>query len=283
MTYPPETPSSTYPPDPPSDYPPDMTMSTYPSPVIETPPGFGADDDQTSATAAAKEQAAAVGNTAAEAGQQVADVVKSEATNVADEAKTQARNLLGQTREELSSQAGTQQQRVAGGLKSLHSELQSMANNSETDGLATQVVRQVADRASSAASWLENRDPGQVVTEVQRFARQRPGAFLAVAAVAGLLAGRLTRGLTADSSSGSGSSGTGQSGQQTSPTNPALRPSPDNGWQTTGTTSYDAGAGPDPAQAYVAPQPPPATWSQDPIPPAGDSGYSAPGTGGVGR
>ncbi|MEP6632117.1 MAG: hypothetical protein ABJA89_16730, partial [Lapillicoccus sp.] len=31
-----------------------------------------------------------------------------------------------------------------------------------------------------------------------RFARQRPGMFLALAAVGGVLAGRLTRGLTAD-------------------------------------------------------------------------------------
>lgn len=279
MTYPPETPS-TYPPEEQSGYAEDNEMSAYPSSVVETPPGFGSDqNDQSSTAGAAKEQAAAVTGTAAQAGQQVADVVKSEAGNVAQQANHEARNLLGQTREELSSQAGSQQQRAAGGLRSLHSELQDMASKSETDGPAAQLVRQVADRAGSAASWLENRDPGQIVTEVQRFARQRPGAFLAVAAVAGLLAGRLTRGLTADSSSG-GSSDGARSDLSTSPTNPALLPPPDSGWQTGGTASY--GADLDPAQAYDAPQPQPPTWSQDPSSPIGDGGY-APGTGGVDR
>lgn len=282
MTYPPETPSSTYQPEASSGYAPEQNVSTYPGPVVAPPPGFGSDPGSESSTAdAAKEQAAAVTGTAAQAGQQVADVVKNEAGNVAQQAKYEARNLLGQTREELSSQAGTQQQRVAGGLRSLHSELQDMASKSDSDGPAAQMVRQVADRAGSAASWLENREPGQVVTEVQRFARQRPGAFLAVAAVAGLLAGRLTRGLTADSSSGSASSDLGRSDLSTSPTDPALGATPGNGWQTSGTPAY--AAVPDPAQAYEAPQPPPATWSQDPVPPAGEGGYYAPGTGGVGR
>ncbi|TLM80215.1 hypothetical protein FDW83_19020, partial [Pseudarthrobacter sp. NamE2] len=49
----------------------------------------------------------------------------------------------------------------------------------------------------SVASWLENKQPGDLLNEVQRFARNRPGTFLLLAAGAGVLAGRLTRGLTA--------------------------------------------------------------------------------------
>jgi hypothetical protein len=40
------------------------------------------------------------------------------------------------------------------------------------------------------------------VDEVQSFARRRPGVFLALAAAAGLVAGRLTRGIKAASSDG---------------------------------------------------------------------------------
>ena len=47
------------------------------------------------------------------------------------------------------------------------------------------------------ASWLDGRDPGSLLTEVKSFARQRPGTFLLLAAGAGVLAGRLSRSLSA--------------------------------------------------------------------------------------
>ncbi|MDQ4039455.1 MAG: hypothetical protein M3313_14150 [Actinomycetota bacterium] len=229
--------------------------------MTETPSGFGGDSgSESSKTDVAKQQAAEVGGTAAQAGQHVAGVAKDEAANVAGQAKYEARNLLNQTRGELSSQASSQQQRAASGLRSLSSELQSMASKSESDGPATKVARQAADQVNSAASWLENREPGEIVTEIQRFARQRPGAFLAIAATAGVLVGRLTRGLTADSSSGSGSAGYSGTAAGTG-----------DGWQQSGTAAY--GTTLDPALAYEAP---PATtgWSADPAMPV-SGGYAA--------
>ena len=74
-----------------------------------------------------------------------------------------------------------------------------MAKNSEQDGLATDLARQAADRAQQAAGWLADRDPGTLLDEVRSFARRKPGTYLAIALGAGVLAGRLTRGLTAPS------------------------------------------------------------------------------------
>ena len=314
MSYPPETPASTYPPEPsttfPSAPPPSQYQSppsSYPSqvsppPPPPPPPGFESDAGSDSSTAeVAKGQASQVGDTAAQAGQQVAEVAKEQVANVAEQTKTEAKNLLSQTRDELSSQAGNQQQRAAGGLRSLGSELQSMAaGNSDGDGPAAQVARQAADRINTAAGWLENRDPGQVLTEVQRFARQRPGAFLALAAVAGLAAGRLTRGLTADSSADSSGTSSGaegstyQTGLGTESSAYASPARPDNAWPTPGTapdpaTAYGPGYGAPaqsfdaPAQSFDAPAPPPPTWPQEPTPPAGGSQYYDPGTGTAGR
>src|SRR4029077_10670527 len=48
-----------------------------------------------------------------------------------------------------------------------------------------------------AAGWLADRDPGALLDEVRSFARRKPGTYLAIALGAGVLAGRLTRGLTA--------------------------------------------------------------------------------------
>lgn len=70
-----------------------------------------------------------------------------------------------------------------------------MAQSSDTPGLAADLVRQVSERADSAASWLDARDPGSLLSEVKSYARRKPGTFIAAAAIAGVVAGRLTRAL----------------------------------------------------------------------------------------
>jgi ElaB/YqjD/DUF883 family membrane-anchored ribosome-binding protein len=130
-----------------------------------------------------------------EAGQRVTDVAKDQAGNVAAEAKSQAKDLLNQGREQVRLQAAEQQTRVAGGLHSVSRELRSMADGSIEQGMAADLAREASDRVHSIASWLESREPGQLLEEVRSFARERPGAFLGLAAAAGVLAGRLGRGL----------------------------------------------------------------------------------------
>lgn len=150
-----------------------------------------------SKTDAAKDEAAEVKDQAVDSAQNVAETAKTEAANVASEVKSNARNLLDQARTDLTEQAGNQQQKAAQGLHSISSELHTMARASDQPGVATDLVRQAAERSASVATWLENRDPGSLLTEVKSFARQRPGAFLLAAAGAGILAGRLSRNLSA--------------------------------------------------------------------------------------
>jgi len=155
----------------------------------------------------AKDQAAGVAGSAKDAGQHVAGVAKDEAGNVAAEATRQAKDVVGQARAELAQQASDQQQRVAGGLRSIGSELGSMAERSDQSGVAADLAQQASSKLHEVADWLEQRDPSSLLDEVKTFARRRPGAFLAIALGAGLAAGRLTRGLK-DEASGSDVSGT---------------------------------------------------------------------------
>jgi hypothetical protein len=69
-----------------------------------------------------------------------------------------------------------------------------MADGGERSGTASEIARQVADRGDRLATWLGDREPGDLVEEVRSLARRRPWAFLAGAALAGVVAGRLTRG-----------------------------------------------------------------------------------------
>ena len=146
----------------------------------------------------AKQQAAEVGQKASDAGQHVAGVAKEQGSQVVGEAGRQAKDLLDQASGQLSEQAGVQQQKLAVGLRSLSSELSSMAHGNESPGVATDLAHQAAERSGALAGWLDGHDPSDVLSEIGSFARRRPGAFLAIAAGVGFAAGRLTRGLTAD-------------------------------------------------------------------------------------
>ncbi|MCU1516664.1 MAG: hypothetical protein JWQ75_1385 [Pseudarthrobacter sp.] len=163
---------------------------------------------------AVKDEASDVARTAKDSAQSVAETAKAEASNVAAEVKTNARDLLHQAKSDLTSQAGTQQQKVADGLRSISDELHTMAQASDQPGVASDLIRQVADRSTSVASWLDGRDPGSLLDEVKSFARQRPGTFLLLAAGAGVLAGRLSRSLSAGApeSSTTAARSTGASG-----------------------------------------------------------------------
>ena len=155
-----------------------------------------------------------VGQTAAEAGSQVATTAADEAKHVALEAKQQATNVISQGRQQVTQQIQTQarngQQKAAQGLSSIAGELRSMADNSQQSGPATDLVRQATSKIDEVATWIEAREPGDLLEEVRSFARRRPGAFLLGAAVAGVLAGRLTTGVVASHKDSGPSSTTGR-------------------------------------------------------------------------
>ncbi|WP_205475097.1 hypothetical protein [Nocardioides sp. SYSU D00038] len=150
--------------------------------------------------------------------QQAASTAKDEATSVAQDAASEARALageateqakqvasdaLGQVNEQLADQARQQRDRVAQTLTSVSDELAAMAGQGQ-QGLVTDLARQAAERARSLGTHLEQHEPGQLLDDVRRFARERPGTFLLGALAAGVLAGRLLRS-TGDSVAAAGS------------------------------------------------------------------------------
>jgi hypothetical protein len=153
----------------------------------------------------AKEKAAELGQAAGERGGQVASTVASEAKHVASQARREARDLLDEGIGQIRDQAREGQRKTAESLRAIAGQLEDMAEKADAPGVAIDVVQEVSDRARSVASWLEAREPGDLLGEVRGFARRRPGVFLAGAALAGVLAGRLTRGVVAEVKQDSGS------------------------------------------------------------------------------
>lgn len=242
--------------------------------------GNGAD----STAGQARQQAGEVAETAKQTGAQVASTVKEQAGEVTAEAGRQAKQVWQEARSEFTDQASTQQQRVAGGLHSLADELRQMADGSQENGVASDLARQAADRAHGVAEWLQTREPGDLLSELQSFARRRPGVYLGVAAAAGLLVGRLTRGLTGSGEASTES--TGRSALDAGATYPAPRatrvppPPPTAGYTGVGTglgtdigTGLGTGVGRDPGFGVgvggIQEDPdlvPPASFAPDPAP-----------------
>jgi polyhydroxyalkanoate synthesis regulator phasin len=169
-----------------------LPASTPPQRGESLPPGLA--EEQGTADVV-KDQASDLSHSSVQAGKHVAEVAREQASDVAAEAGRQGRDLLQQAQDQLGEQAAQGQQGLAKQLLSLSNELRTMADASGRGGMAAGLAHQAASRVRDAGQWLDDRNPGQVADEMQSFARRRPAVFLALAAGAGLVAGRLTRGL----------------------------------------------------------------------------------------
>jgi hypothetical protein len=146
----------------------------------------------TTTTQRAQETAA----TAAEESKHVAGAAADQARELAAEATQQARSVVKDTVTELQGQLddqGRQQKdRVVGTLSSFGDDLGQMAEG--RSGLAADLAQETARRAQDLSRQLESREPRELLDDVRRFARERPGAFLLGALAAGVVVGRLVRG-----------------------------------------------------------------------------------------
>ena len=152
-------------------------------------------------TEVAREQVSEVGQSAGGAAAHVAKHSKEQVGEVAAEAQRQARDLLGEARTQVSQQAGNQRDRLTEALMSVGSELEEMADKGGRGGIASEIARQGARQIRSMAGQLDGREPADLFGDLRTYARRRPTAFLLGALAAGVVAGRLTRGIKDDSSS----------------------------------------------------------------------------------
>lgn len=209
---------------------------------MTTPTGAGTPDlpDRTPATTTAGDDTGTVkqaAGTATEEAGRVAGVAKGQAHEVASEIGTQARDLVGELKTQVHDQSISQRDRLAENLRRFGDDLDQMRQSSTRSGLATDLTGMAATRAREVSTFLGEHEPGDLIEELRGFARRRPGLFLLGAAVAGVVAGRLTRGAASSGSlSSNGSAGRHRVSAEWSTTPPsASRPLQD--------TTIDAGVG----------------------------------------
>ena len=129
-----------------TDYPGPPSSSYQPGPHQSAPGQLGPDQPGGSTTAVARDQAAAVGQTASEAGSRVTQTAADQASRVASEAARHARDLVGEAGGQVRDQTSVQQQKAASQLHSVADEMREMADKGGQSGLATEVAHQAAER-----------------------------------------------------------------------------------------------------------------------------------------
>src|ERR687893_98325 len=175
------------------------TTGTY---TTDTSYGTETEGGSPSTKDVARDEAGNVKDTAVGAGRQVASTAKGEAANVAGEAKQQAKSLVSTATSELKNQASNQQNRLASTLRGYTDQLQGVTQGQGLEaGPLNDLVQRAASRGNDFVSWLENREPADVLDEVRRYARRRPVVFLTLCGLAGVVAGRITRGAVAANTS----------------------------------------------------------------------------------
>ncbi|MGY0066917.1 hypothetical protein ACWZEH_08795 [Streptomyces sp. QTS137] len=182
-------------------------------------------------------EASATAGQAKQAAGQVADTAAEQARTVAGEARQQAGSAVHDLRSRAMEEAEGQSRRAAETLRGWAGDLADLADHAENDSAARGFAAQAADRGRRAADYLEEQGAQGLVSDLQSFARRRPGAFLGGALLAGLAVGRLAKASGAASRTPSQSDGSGQE-------------------QTSGSQGWD-GRGAPPTQP-LPPGPPPA-------------------------
>ncbi len=164
----------------------------------------------------ASEQASQVTGTAKEQVSEVAGTAKEQVTQVAGEAANHARDLLEQARTQVQGQVVSQKSQLSERLRQIATELSDLASGKGSPqgaaGAVAGLAQQASQRAQTVADYIERSEPQDLLNDGRVFAGRRPGAFLAGAAVLGAVAGRLVKGVRADTSpSGSLQGSTGMS------------------------------------------------------------------------
>ncbi len=130
---------------------------------------------------------------------EVADSVAADVKQKAGETKDQVVGQLKEVQDEVTSQAksGLQQGRSqvasqVGGVASAVQQFGEQLRNEDHPNLAS-YTEKFGEQVKGVADYMENRDLGDIISDVEGFARRQPAAFIGLSLVLGLAAARFLK------------------------------------------------------------------------------------------
>jgi len=135
----------------------------------------------------------------------------------AEKVQDKAGQAFGQVRQQVTSQLDSQKDKAAEGLTQAADAVRKTTEQlrqQEQMGAVANYAEDAAETIERLAGFLRERDMSQLMSETERFARQRPTMFLASAFTLGLVAARFLKSSPPQQANGAGyGSGYGSSGQ----------------------------------------------------------------------
>ncbi len=122
--------------------------------------------------------------------------VKDGAGEVAEGVKDLATGVAGQLKKSAESQLTGGKERAAESLETVAEALRHTGEHLRSKDEATFItdyVEVAADKVEAASEYLQDRNFGQIVRDIESFARREPALFLGGAFVAGLIGGRFLK------------------------------------------------------------------------------------------
>jgi len=104
-------------------------------------------------------------------------------------------SIVGRVRQRAAAQLSTQKERATDGLGTVAQAVRQSAQHlreNRQDAIA-QYVEKAGDQIDRLSTQLRNRDVGELVNEVQRFARRQPALFVGSAFAIGVIGARFLK------------------------------------------------------------------------------------------
>ena len=155
-------------------------------------------------TTNAKPEATQVLETAQDQANNVKDTALGAATDVVDTAKEQVGNVLGETVDQAKDLASQMKEQAARQLDSQSSKaidqargLSQQLTSGDTSGMVGQILSEAGHRLQALTDYVDRVGPQGVLEDARRYARRNPGTFILGTALAGLVSGRVMKGIKA--------------------------------------------------------------------------------------
>ena len=147
-----------------------------------------------STTEMAKGAASDVAREATQAAVGVKETAKTEVRSVVSDATEKAGEMMRTTHDELRSQVTAKTKDLSSTLDDIARQLSSMAESADDpQSPVAQLAHTAADQIRRQGQRLDEGGLEEIVSDVKRFARNRPGAFLLGTVAAGFAVGRLAK------------------------------------------------------------------------------------------
>ncbi|XXY49995.1 hypothetical protein WME91_02450 [Sorangium sp. So ce269] len=110
-----------------------------------------------------------------------------------DEAKDAAGHVADQAREQVGTKLSSQKEKAAGTIGGIADAIRQTGDKLRDTGPLPDMADRAADGVERVANYLQTRNVGDIVREVERFARREPAVFFGAAFALGLVGGRFLK------------------------------------------------------------------------------------------